>query len=101
MRTTTIMTTLVASNPLCKLSLLLSVVLMGVGCVGDPDEPVGVDEEAFSGYWAFGRGLASNTTLPTPIGAASGMTCFLSRVSGVLNTFQGAPSGVCPSGATC
>jgi hypothetical protein len=83
------------SNKFWKLSCILPVLLMGIGCVaatgeqaGDElmdDELVGTAEQAFTGYWGWSRATAGHSTPAWDLGSTDDMTCFLSGVGGNLN----------------
>ncbi|XXX82381.1 hypothetical protein WMF30_26860 [Sorangium sp. So ce134] len=91
------------SNKLWKLSCMLPVLLMGIGCVaatgeqaGDElvdDELVGTAEQAFGGYWGWSRETVGHSTPDLDLASAADMTCFLSGVAGNLESQIGSPSG--------
>jgi hypothetical protein len=97
-RNTNAMNAHMIMNRLCKLSLMLPVLLLGVGCVGatdehgDDDEQVGAAQEAFSTYGSWSWGTAGHSTAAAPIGSDP-QTCFLSGVAGNLRSYYGAPGG--------
>jgi hypothetical protein len=92
----------VKSNHLFKLSCILSAALAGSGCMAGsgaepgqhdgPDQPVGVTQQAFSGYWTWGAEWSAPGS-PQVLATDSDKTCFLSGVSGNLKSWVGYEGG--------